>query len=109
MLSVTVYRNPEGIIQGLQFSGHADFREAGEDIVCAAASVLAENTVNSIERFTEDGFEYCALNEEEGFLSFRLKSVSADSRLLLDSLLLGLQGIEESYGDHIQIQYEEVP
>ena len=93
----------------MQFSGHADYRAAGEDIVCAAVSVLAENTVNSIEKFTNDKFEYCAINEEEGFLSFRLKSVSADSGLLLDSLLLGLQGIEESYGDHIQIQYEEVP
>ena len=109
MLSVTVYRNPEGTVQGIQFSGHAEYREAGEDIVCAAVSVLAENAVNSIEKFTEDTFEYCAVNEEEGFLSFRLKSISADSKLILDSLLLGLQGIEESYGDHIQIQYEEVP
>ncbi len=109
MLSVTVYRNPEGKIQGVQLSGHAGYREEGEDIVCAAVSALAENTVNSIEKLTGDEFEYCAVNEEEGFLSFRLKSVSADSGLLLDSLLLGLQGIEESYGDHIQIEYEEVP
>ena len=36
MLSVTVYRNPEGTVQGIQFSGHAEYREAGEDIVCAA-------------------------------------------------------------------------
>ena len=109
MLAVTVFRNPDGKISGFQFSGHAGYGDAGEDIVCSAVSMLSITIANAIEKFTEDEFQYYAVNEEEGFFHFRLKKVSADSGLLLDTLLLGLKELEESYGDHIQIQYEEVP
>jgi hypothetical protein len=109
MLTVTFYRDPEGTPSGVQVSGHASYADKGEDIVCAAVSVLVTNCVNSIEKFTHDVFECLAVNEEEGFLHFRLKTVSPDSRLLLDSLLLGLTDTAESYGDYIQIQFEEVP
>ena len=109
MLTVTFFRDPEGTLRGARFSGHAGYADEGEDIVCAAASVLAVTIVNSIEKFTKDEFEHCAVNEEEGFLSFLLKTVSPDSRLLLDTLLLGLRDTADSYGEHIQIQFEEVP
>ncbi len=36
--------------------GHAGYAARGSDIVCAAVSVLAQNTVNSIEHFTQDSF-----------------------------------------------------
>ena len=55
MLKVTVYQDSDGQALGFQISGHSGYAEAGSDIVCAAVSALAENTVNSIEAFTEDG------------------------------------------------------
>ena len=39
---------------GFQTAGHAGYADAGQDIVCAAASVLVINTMNAIEQFTED-------------------------------------------------------
>jgi len=108
MLKVTVYRDSDDRIRGFQISGHSGYSESGSDIVCAAVSALAENTVNSIETFTEDPVEIEAVNEEEGFLHFRLETVSEESGLLLNSLVLGLQNIADSYGQFVQIRFEEV-
>ena len=107
-MKAAVYRDPKGDIIGFQISGHSDYNPDGEDILCAAVSVLVINCINSIERFTEDETDILAVNEEEGFFHFRLKTLSEGSRLLLNSLVLGLQSLEESYGKFIQIQFEEV-
>ena len=106
-MKVTVFRDASGKTVGFQISGHSELSPGSEDILCASVSALAINCVNSIETFTEDEPEYEAVNEEEGFLYFKLKTVSEKSELLLDSLVLGLKSIEASYGTYIQIQYEE--
>ena len=94
VMKVTVFQDPEGKVKGFSVSGHAGYARAGKDIVCAAVSALTENTVNSIEVFTEDEPEILTVNEKEGFLYYKLKQVSDRSALLLDSLVLGLQSIE---------------
>ena len=106
MIKVTVYRN-QGFVCGFQMSGHSGYAEAGEDIVCSAASVLAVTCMNAIEMLTEDKPEIQAVNEEEGFVHYRIEDPSHEARLLLDSLVLGLTGIQDSYGKFIQIQFEE--
>ena len=108
MIRVTVFQDSDGVRQGFRISGHSDYSPDREDILCSAVSALAENCVNSVEAFTDDEPEHLAVNEDEGFLSFRLKTVSKESRLLLDSLVLGLEGIAESYDNYIQIEFEEV-
>lgn len=93
-----MYNNAEGKIIGFRCSGHAGFAEKGQDIVCSAVSVLVINTMNSIESFTRDTFEYKE-NEESGMIDFKIVSeLSNESSLLLNSLFLGLQGIQEEYG-----------
>jgi hypothetical protein len=104
---ITVYRDKDRRVKGFQISGHSDYNPSGEDILCASVSALAINCINSIEAFTEDTPEILAVNEEEGFMHFRLKETSEKSRLLLDSLVLGLKSIEGSYGNYIQILFEE--
>jgi len=106
-MKVTVFQDSDGRKTGFCVSGHAGYARAGKDIVCAAVSVLTENTVNSIEALTEDRPEQFAVNEKEGFLYFRLKQVSRESALLLDSMVLCLQSIAEEYGKFLEIQFEE--
>ena len=88
-------------------SGHSDYAKDREDILCSAVSALALNTVNSIEAFTNDKVKCIAVNETEGFMHYELETVSKESLLLLDSLVLGLQNIRESYGQFIEIRFEE--
>ena len=108
MIKVTIYQNSEGEITGVSIQGHAGYADNGSDIVCAAVSVLAQNTVNSIEQFTEDRFSV-DVDEKEGGLYLKMKPGSSGrSKLLLDSLILGLQGIEEEYMDYLDVIFEEV-
>ncbi len=98
MIKVSFYKNAEGKITGFRCLGHAGFADNGQDIVCAAVSVLVINTVNSIERFTSDIFDLMK-DEKKGEIDFRIISKLSDkSSLLLNSLFLGLQGIREDYG-----------
>ena len=108
MIKVTIYQDSEQRISGFTMQDHAGYAESGSDIVCAAASALAQNTVNSIECFTEDTFSV-DINEEAGELQVKLEpGYSKETALLLDSLILGLQGIEEEYMEYIDVIFEEV-
>ena len=96
MISATIVKKPDGEYVGFQISGHAGYEEAGKDIVCAAVSALAINTVNSIEALTADKSHG---QEEDGLLRFKLTDgCSEQSKLLLDSLVLGLKSIRDTYG-----------
>ena len=107
MVEVRVFRDSQKVIYGFQISGHASFAKRGKDIVCAAISAIAENTINSIETFTSDPVEIEAVNEKEGFLHFRLGAVSKESGLLMDSFLLGMKQIAESYERNVKLEVEE--
>ena len=99
MIKITVKRNENGICNSVHVSGHAGYDEYGRDIVCAAVSILVINTINSIEQFTEDHFVVDS-DEESGRIDLEMVSeISKESSLLLESLILGLHGIEESYGN----------
>lgn len=93
MIRVTVEKSSDTYVS-FRSKGHAGYAPAGEDIICAAVSALIITTVNSIETFTEDAME---LKEDDGYLFFRFTgAVSAQTRLLMDSLVLGLSQIQES-------------
>ena len=107
MIKVSAYQNDEGIIRGFCMSGHAEYADPGEDIVCAAVSALVINTVNSVETFTDDVFSFEA-EEKSGRMEFIITSdISDKSILLMNSLFLGLQGIQDNYGqEYISIVSE---
>lgn len=78
--------------------GHAGYAEKGEDIVCAAVSALVINTINSIEEFTEDAFTCDCRDGMIQNWEFT-SSVSPETELLMDSLMLGLANIRKSYSE----------
>ena len=98
MINVTIYEDLSGGYIGFDMTGHAGYAAEGRDIVCAAVSVLAINTVDSIEAFTDDHITYDTNND--GYLTFRIHSspVSREAELFMKSFLLGLDGVTGSYG-----------
>ncbi|MBS6195319.1 MAG: ribosomal-processing cysteine protease Prp [Clostridiales bacterium] len=109
MTKVTFYQNSDNQCVGFEVKNHAGYAEEGEDIVCAGISALVINTVNSIEAFTEDKFR---LDVDEATACIRLSVEELPSEgctLLLNSLILGLQRMEdEQYTEFIDIIFEEV-
>ena len=92
---------------GFQLTGHADYAEPGEDILCSAVSALAINTVNSIEELTSD---HLIAEVKGGYLRAKVRGeVSQASHILIKSLQIGLCEIYREYGDeYIRIFFKEV-
>lgn len=108
MIKVTLYsKNNE--VWRIKFKGHAGFAAHGEDIVCASVSLLVFNTINSIEKFTDEPIKELAVNEDKGILDIEFPrrktgEYGEESGLLLKSMIFGLMTIEEMYGEkYIQI------
>ncbi|ADM71459.1 ribosomal-processing cysteine protease Prp [Paenibacillus sp. SEL3] len=106
MIIVRITRLEDGSIQGFSVKGHANFAKSGEDIVCAGVSAVTVGTVNSIGALTDVEME---TEMENGFLSAYLSPESyhdanAQVQLLLESMVIMLTSIAESYGKYIQIE-----
>ena len=96
MITVEIRKSGNDYI-GFSSKGHAGYAEEGYDIICAAVSVLTVNTINSIEKFTDDAFKAEAA---DGMVRWKFTEIplSKEANLLMDSLVLGLKDIQENYG-----------
>ena len=112
MIRVTVFVDSKQNYTGIKMLGHAglaDDHKEGQELVCSAVSALTFNMSNSVEQFTEDSFEVDQ-EEQTGSFHFQFTSdISFESQLLMNSLIFGLQNIEEEYGEpYIKILFKEV-
>ncbi|MBR5583322.1 MAG: ribosomal-processing cysteine protease Prp [Lachnospiraceae bacterium] len=96
MITIEIRKSGNEYI-GFSSKGHAGYAEEGYDIICAAVSVLTVNTINSIEKFTDDAFKAEAA---DGMVRWKFTEIplSKEANLLMDSLVLGLKDIQENYG-----------
>jgi len=98
MIKAEIFNNQAGEIVGFQISDHAAKH------VCNAVSMLAINAVNSIEKLTNTGCTY----DYDGvdYINFRLNNSNERGEkagVLLDSLLLGLTHLKESFPTELVI------
>lgn len=109
MISADLYLDANEDILGFEFSGHAFFAEAGNDIVCAGISVLATTTVNSLE--IQLGIrDHYDVDEKKGYLKCMLpQDLSPEkflkAQIILKTLEIGIKSIELNYGQYIKISY----
>ena len=97
MIQVIVEKQNENIV-AFHATGHSGYAEHGSDIICSAVSALAINCINSIEQFTDDVFTF-EQDDESGMLACHFDgAISEQSKLLMNSFVLGLEGISKQYG-----------
>ena len=94
-------------IRAFTVKGHAQFAKHGQDIVCAGVSAVTFGTVNAAERLL--GVSLTVKTGEGGYLEARVPDGLPDDlqsrlQLLLESMLVMLETIEQSYGKYITIQ-----
>ena len=94
MIEVSVRKN------GITVTGHAGNGPPGQDIVCAAVSILTENLIQSVESLTEDRIEY---EISPGRADIKFGNLSEKSRTLVDSFFVGICMIADGYPENIQI------
>ena len=88
-------------------SGHAGYAEHGQDIVCAAVSILVINTANAIDELTNNVF---SATQDDGIINFVFKDVPDEkAKLLMDAMILGLNEIQKLYGkNYLIIKTEKI-
>jgi len=108
MIQVNIFRNNNGLIRGFEISGHAGYAELGQDIVCAAVSILATTTVNSLLEQLSLKPSY-KVDENSGFLecyiSEELSEIEQErAQVILKTLEIGLKSIKQEYTEYIKIR-----
>lgn len=109
MIQVTVYVDSQERIVRFHTYGHAEYAQAGSDIICSAVSAIVLTTVNSIEALTEDAF-ICQQEQETGEITVSFETVPGhDAQLLMQAMLIGLKGISNEYGaKYLKVNTKEV-
>ncbi len=109
MIRITIYQNHAGAYTRIHCVGHAQYAQPGEDIVCAAVSVLVLNTLNAIEAFTKESFD-AKTEQQSGLIDVTFHHPPGhDAQLLIRTMALGLQDIQDQYGTNYSIlNFKEV-
>lgn len=103
MIKVRVRRNDRGNPVGLEVRGHALFAPSGNDIVCAAVSMLTQTVVFALQDLVKVDFP---VKLEEGFLSIAAPPAMEHEKagkfyLLIETMLLGLKETARSYPAYV--------
>jgi hypothetical protein len=112
MIRVCIRRRTDNrFIESFRVDGHAQYDEPGKDIVCAGVSAVTVGTVNAVEALLDVKLSH---RMKHGLLEVSVPRELAASRreqvqLLLESMVVMLKSIEQSYGAYIAMQEEHVP
>lgn len=109
MIQAFFRRSENEDIVSFEVTGHAESAPEGSDIVCAAVSALTFGTANSLTALA--GFSpIIEMNDEieGGYLYVEIpmdinEEQSKITQILLESLLLSLNGVAEEYPDYAKI------
>ncbi len=105
-MQVKINRDKKKRITSFIVSGHASWAPYGEDIVCAAVSAITQTTIYGIIKILKIQTE---LKIEEGLIECYIPGYLTEKEqekvaLLLETMILGLEQIQEEYPGYIQIE-----
>ena len=100
MIRCTVHEKG-GMITGFECKGHAGFAESGQDIVCAAVSILTTTCANALE--TVAGVRPL-VSAQSGDMFLALPAHSGhDAQVILKAMRQGMRDLAEEYPDHFHL------
>lgn len=101
MIKAVFHKDEEDKITSFKVEGHAGYAPSGRDVVCAAVSALVVGTINGMEVLTDATFDTTV---SHGFTKVDIKEPTAYSNVLLNSMLLSLEGIQEEYPENLIVE-----
>ena len=114
MTTITFFKH-DGLYYGFTESGHAGYAEAGQDIVCAAVSVMTMLVINTAEVSFGADVEY-TIDEDTTDVTVKIPSLLTEKdekkRFAVSGLLQGyfiqLMDMLEDYYDYLSVEETEV-
>jgi len=103
------FKRKSGKMLSFVTKGHAGFDEYNRDIVCSSVSAITQTAIIGVTEVLKINAMYSA---EDGLIALELGNQSAEDidrcQVIMESTLLGLKSMENSYGDYIKVDVEEV-
>ena len=107
MTTIVIFKSNDSY-KGFTCMGHAGFSLSGSDIVCASISILVINTINSIEELAKEEI-VTESDENEGYIECHFPNqINDKTKLLMDSMVMGLKNIEQNYGKRKKKKFFEL-
>lgn len=107
MIKISVAKK-NGVYRSFKCSGHAGFAEYGNDVVCAAVSMLVINTVNAIDELTGCCISLDENDSENGKLAISFPGGTDEKAgLLMDAMLLGIKQVAEDHDEYVSLNIED--
>lgn len=104
MVIVEIQRNHE-CIRLIKVSGHAEYAEHGKDLVCAGVSSIMIGGMNALHSLVPN---QCQLIMREAYIEILSIENTQCVNIILQTILLQLQTLQESYSGYIRIKDQEV-
>ena len=111
MTKIEIIKDQKGAYRQVICMGHAGYAREGEDVICAAISVLVICAMNALEGLAGEQFTEVT-DKKTGFMKFDFsdkKPLQEKSIFLLDSMVYSLESLSKEYGKkYLQVQFKEV-
>lgn len=104
MVKVNVIRK-HLTIQNITIRGHAGYADQGQDLVCAGVSSISVGMMNALDQLTP---ETCDFSMKDADIEIQVIRDTTENQLLLESLIIQLKTLKESYKTYVQINEQEV-
>jgi hypothetical protein len=106
LIRIAVSLDDDNCIKYLNLLGHADSGLRGNDIVCAAATVLSRTFIQVL--VNENGIDATATTDKEGHLEIRLHNIDDNRREwfrgISDFCMHGIVRLAAEYPENITIE-----
>ena len=86
-------------VKSLTVSGHANYDKYGKDIVCAGVSAVVTGGINALENQVEN----IEIINKENMLGVKVINSNEYIQIVLNTILIQLETIENSYKKYIKI------
>ncbi len=96
---IKVYNHKDKIT----ISGHANYNEKGQDIVCSSVSSIVMTTINAINSLEEGAIKSIV---KEGYTEIIILNNSLIVTKLLENMINCLKSVEKNYPKNIKIKEE---
>lgn len=107
-----VFTRRKGRITRVECDGHTGYGCEGEDIVCAALSSIVQTAVLGVLSVAGVNAHY-KVDDKRGYLLMELPSSISeeqdhDAQVILQTLLLGVGDLYESYSDYVSLEVKDL-
>lgn len=108
MIKVSVSYQDSRILN-LSITGHAMSAKHGQDLVCASVSSIATGALNALDQIASEACDLTLVKGEDALIEVKvLKNENHDVQVILQTVLLQLETIENQYSKYIHISKQEV-